>query len=579
MSQTPVQTAARNPWSGAKAFVALNPLIFVMLAVVAALGVMIVYPAMVLLSESLLDKDGAFTLAWYVEAYTEPRNFEAIANTLIIAGATSLFATVFGTFMAWAVVRTDMPLRRVIEGASLVPFISTPFIGALAWILLASPQTGLINQFTSHVLGFDGPLVNIYSLWGIVLVEALYEMPYVFLIVAGALRAMDPTLEEASLASGAGLARTTLKVTLPLALPAILGGGLLVFVLAAEQFGVPAVIGTPARIRVLTTSIWDTQSVYPPKYGLGASLCVTLLVISILGLWLQRRMLAAGSYTTIGGKGARPRRVSLGPLRWVVAGLCLAYLLLAVVLPYSTIFLSSIRTIWTETIEWSQFTIQNYHWILFEYPTTQRALFNSLMLATVGATVAILFCALISFLTQRTQLPGRKALDYLAMLPVAFPGIVLAVGLLHIWITPPLVLYGTIWILFIAYLTRYLPYGVRSTSATLVQIHPELEESSLSSGAGWFQTFRRVTLPLLKPGLVSGWILLFVSFSRELSASVLLYAPGTEVLSVAIYDLWGQGDFRPLSALAMIQITICFVMVAIVKRITRLDRDDGPMAG
>jgi iron(III) transport system permease protein len=557
----------------ARAYLAMNPLLFVQFAIVLLLCILIIYPAFLLFADSFLDKAGNLSLVWYVEAYTDPRNYQAILNTLIIAGGAALIATVFGTFMAWAVVRTDLPGWRIIEAASIVPFISTPFIGALAWILLASPQTGLINQLWRVVTGATEPLLNIYGVWGIVMVEALYEMPFVFLIVAGALRSMDPTLEEASLSSGAGIWKTTWRVTLPLVLPAILGGALLVFILAAEQFGVPAVLGTPARIRVLTTSIWETQSVFPPKYGLGASLCVTLLLIAMIGLWLQRRMLGTRSYTTVGGKGARPRRVSLGPLRWVVFGVCMSYLVLAVVLPFGTIFLSSIRTIWTQDFRWEQLTLENYHWVLIEYPITQRALFNSLYIAVVGATVCIIFCALVSFLSLRTRLPGRKALDYLSMLPMAFPGIVLAVGLLRAWISPPLVLYGTIWILFVAYITRYFPYGVRSTSATLLQIHPELEESSLISGASWFQTFRRVTLPLLKPGLVSGWILLFVSFTRELSASVLLYSPGNEVISVAIYDMWEQGDFRPLSALAFIQIAIALVMLALVKWITGVDRE------
>jgi iron(III) transport system permease protein len=565
--------ASPRGWARVSGYVALNPLILVQLAVIALLAILIIYPAVLLLEDSVLDEEGALSPVWYLEAYTNPRNYEAIVNTLVIATGTTLIATVFGTFMAWAVVRTDLPWRRVIEAASIVPFISTPFIGGLAWILLASPQTGLLNRFWSAVTGASAPLLDIYGLWGIVMVEALYEMPYVFLIVAGALSSMDPTLEEASLSSGAGLGRTTLRVTLPLVLPAILGGALLVFVLSAEQFGVPAVIGTPARIRVLTTSIWETQSVYPPKYGVGASLCVTLLLISMIGLWLQRRMIGLRSYATVGGKGARPRRMELGLLKWVVWSICLFYLLLAVVLPYATIFLSSIRTLWTRDFRWEQITLENYRWVLFDYPTTQRALFNSLFLAVVGATVAIIFCALISFLSLRTRLPGRKALDYLSMLPMAFPGIVLAVGLLRAWISPPLVLYGTIWILFIAYITRYLPYGVRSTTATLVQIHPELEESSLISGANWFQTFRRVTLPLLKPGIVSGWILLFVSFTRELSASVLLYSPGREVISVAIYDMWGQGDFRPLSALAFIQIAIALGMLALVKWVTQVDSE------
>jgi iron(III) transport system permease protein len=548
-----------------------DPLLYVQIGVILLLCILIVYPAVILLERSFRDDDGALSWVWYIQAYTSERNLAAIVNTIIVATGSAALAAVSGTLLAWAVVRTDMPGRRLIEMASIVPFISTSFIGALAWILLGSPETGLINQFW-RFLGNEAALIDIFSLEGIIFVIALYEMPFVFLMVGGALRSMDPALEEASLSSGAGLWRTTTRVTLPLVLPAILASSLLVFVLAAEQFGVPAVLGTPARIRVLTTSIVATNAFYPPQHGLGAALCVTLLVIALVGLWAQRRALADRSFTTVGGKGSQPRRIALGPFRWLLLGICCLYLLLAVVLPFSTIFLSSIRTLWTADFRWEQFTLANYHWILFEYPSTLRAIRNSLFLAVVGATVTILLCALISFLSLRTRLPGRNALDYLSMLPLGFPGVVLAYGLLQVWINPPLVLYGTIWILFIAYLTRYLPIGVRATSATLVQIHHELEESSLSCGASWFQTFKRITLPLLKPGIIAGWILLFIAFSRELSASILLYAPGTEVLSVVLYDLQQNGQFREISALAFIQIAASIVLVLLAKWLSGLDR-------
>jgi iron(III) transport system permease protein len=533
--------------------------------------VLIVYPAGILLNLSVRDGSGAFSLLWYIQAYTTARNYEAILNTLVIGGGAAVLASIAGTFLAWAVVRTDMPGRRVMEMASVVPFISTPFIGALAWILLGSPETGLVNQFWRYI-GGTGSLIQIYSIEGIIFVIALYEMPFVFLMVGGALRSMDPTLEEASLSSGAGLFATTLKVTLPLVLPAILASSLLVFVLAAEQFAVPAVLGSPARIRVLTTAIVETQYRYPPQHGLGASLCVTLLLIAMVGLWIQRRLLRGRSYTTVAGKSAHPRRVALGAFRWVVLAVCVAYLALAVLLPFLTLFLSSIRTFWTAEFEWDQLTLEHYRWILFDYPITQRAIFNSLFLGVVGATVTMVLCAVLSFLTLRTRLPGRKLLDYLTMVPLGFPGVVLAFGLLQAWIHPPLVLYGTIWILFIAYITRYLPIGVRATSATLVQIHPELEEASISCGANWFQTLKNITLPLLKPGILAGWALLFVAFTRELSASILLYSPGREVLSVAIYDLHQNGAFRPLSALAFLQIVISLVMLALAKWLARLDR-------
>jgi iron(III) transport system permease protein len=567
--RTPRRLITRPSWA--------TPLFAAHVAVILFLCLLIVYPALILLDQSVRTDDGTLTASWYVLAYTNLRNYEAILNTIIISAGTSVAAVVAGTFLAWAVVRTDMPGRRLVELASVVPFVSTPLVGALAWILLASPQTGLINQ-AWRFFGGGGALINAYSLPAIIFVQALYEAPVVFLLVAGALRQMNPALEEASLSAGAGVFRTTLRVTLPLVLPAILAGGLLVFILAAEQLAVPAVLGTPAKIRVLTTSIFEAQSVYPPRDGLAAALSVTLLVIALGGLWLYKRLLGLRSYTTVGGKGTAPRRIGLGRWRVPVLAVCLVYLACAVLLPIATIFVSSIRTIWTADFRLEQFTLANYYRVLFDYPAAQRAIVNSLFIAGVGATVTILLCAFIAVLSERIRLPGSKLLDALTMVPMGFPGIVLAVGLLHAWITPPFVLYGTIWILFVAYMTRYLPLGVRSVSAALKQIHPELEEGSLAAGASWFTTFRRITLPLLKPGIAAGWALLFVAFTRELSASILLYSPKLEVLSVVIYDMYQEGGFRALSALTMLQIVIAMAALALAKWLAGADGSEEAQA-
>jgi iron(III) transport system permease protein len=547
-----------------------EPLFLVHVAVILILCVLVLYPIGIILNQSIRDEDGALSWDSYALAYTNLRNYQAILNTLIIASGTALLAIGVGTFLAWAVVRTDMPGRNLVELASIIPFISTPLVGALAWILLASPQTGLINQAWRYIYG-AGSLIDIYSIWGIIFVEAVYETPLVFLLVSGALRSMDPTLEEAARSAGAGTLRTALRITLPLVLPAILAGGLLVFILAAEQFAVPAVLGTPGKIRVLTTGIFEAQSVYPARDGLAAALSGTLLVIALGGLWLHKRLLAGRSYVTVRGKSAQTRRVRLGAFRYVLLGICCLYLVLAVALPVSTIFLSSIRKIWTADFRWEQFTLDNYRVVLFSYPAAQRAIVNSLLLAVFGSLATILFCALISFLSLRRRYPGHKQLDVLAMIPSGFPGIVLAVGLLHAWISPPLVLYGTIWILYVAYLTRYLPVGVRAVSAAFMQIHPELEESSAMSGASWLQTFRYIVLPLLKPGLAAGWALLFVAYTRELSASILLYSPKLEVLSVVIYTMYQEGGFRTLSALTMLQVAIAVVVLVVAKFVTRLD--------
>ena len=562
-----VATPATTQWRS-RGHLLRDPLLYIQTFVVLLLGFLIVYPAFVLLELSFRDKAGDLSFIWYIQAYTSSRNLSAIVNTIIIATGSAVFATSFGTLLAWAVVRTDMPGRTMTGIATIIPFITSSFIGALAWILLGSPDVGLVNQFWLY-LGGSEPLINIYSIEGIIFVIALHEVPLVFLMVAGALRSMDPSLEEASLSSGAGRWRTAVQITLPLVLPAILAAALIIFVLAAEQFGVPAVLGTPARIRVLTTSIVTTQIYYPPQRGLGAALSVILLAIALIGLYMQRRVLKGRSFTTVSGKSAHPRRVTLGPFRWVLFSVCALYLMLSFVIPFAAIFLSSIRTIWTSDFRWEQFTLENYRWVFLEYPLTRRAIVNSLLLSVVGATATILFCALISFLSLRTRLPGRGLLDYLSMLPLGIPGTVLAFALLQVWINPPLVLYGTIWILFVAYLTRFLPLGVRSTSATLVQIHPELEEASLSSGANWFQTFKNVTLPLLKPGIIAGWVLLFLAFSRELSASVLLYSPGLEVVSVVMYDLQQNGQNREISALAVFQIVFSILVMLGARNVIR----------
>ncbi len=541
--------------------------------VILFLCILILYPVAILFNQSLRDDNGGWSLANYIETYTTLRSYRAIINTVIIGVSTALCSILIGTFLAWTVVCTDMPGRRVIELAAIIPFISSPLIGALAWILLASPNTGLINQAWFY-FGGKVPLINIYSVWAIVFVQTLYEAPIVFLMVAGALRTMNPTLEEASLGAGASIAATTLRVTLPLVAPSIVAGALLVFILAAEQFGVPALLGSPAKIRVLTTSIWEAQSTYPPRNGLAAALGGNLLVIAMAALWLHRKILGARSFITISGKSAQARRVALGWLRWWALAICTAYLILAVVLPVATIFLSSIRTIWTASFRWEQLTLAHYYEVLFNYQPARRAIVNSLFIAVVGATATILLCAFISFLSLRVRLPGSKFLDTLTSIPLGFPGIVLAVGMLQAWINPPIVLYGTIWILFIAYMTRYIPLGVRSVSATLAQIHPELEESSQASGANWATTFRKVTLPLLRPGIFAGWSLLFVAFTRELSASILLFSPNQEVLSVVIFDMYGEGRFRTLSALTTLQILISVGALAVAKLVSNVDRNE-----
>ena len=528
------------------------------------LAYLVLFPSVVLMLESVRDAGGKWTTAWYAQVYSTADNYQALINSLMVGAGSAAFATLLGTLLAWIVTRTDTPCRTLLEVAALVPFICPPFIGALAWTLLGSPNTGLLNQWARKLSGIER-LMNIYSLGGMVLVIGLYTAPFVLLIVGGALRSMDASMEEASMMAGAGQAATTVLVTLPMVAPAILAGAFLAFVLALEQFGVPAVLGLPARIPVLTTKIWTTISEYPPQYGQGAALCVVLLLLTVVGVLLQRQLLQRRRFTTVTGKGAHPRLVRLGGLRFLALGLGVVYLVAAMVLPMGVLILASFRSVWTQQLAWSQLTLGNYGYILVQYPLSRLAMTNSILLGAGGATLGILLAAIVSFLTLRARLPGHLALGQLAMLPLAFPGTVLAYGMLRAWIQPPLVLYGTMWILLAAYVGRYLPYGVQSTSSSLAQIHPELEESSLMSGASWLATFRFITIPLLRSGILAGWILLFVSFLRELSASVLLYTPKQVVLSVALFDLWASGDIGYLAALSVLMIAVAVAALAALR--------------
>jgi len=402
-------------------------------------------------------------------------------------------------------------------------------------------------------------------------VLGVYTAPFVILIVEGALKSMDTSLEESSMMAGGSIARTTFNITLPLVYPAIFSGGLLAFVMTLGNFGVPAVLGIPGKITLLTTKIWATQSAYPQDFNLGSALGAILLFFTVGGVYFQKKILEKKSFTTVMGKSSRVQVIDLGPWRYVTLAICLLYLLVSTILPIGVLLLSSLRTIWTQHFEWSQFTLENFNFVLFSYDLTQRGIKNSLLLSTLGATATIFFCAIVAFLAIKAKLPGRKYLEYLAMISIGFPGIVLGYGMVRAWINPPLVLYGTIWILLLGYFTRYLPYGYRSVSSTLIQVHPELEESSLMSGANWFTTFRKITIPLLKPGIIAGWILLFISFFRELNISILLYTPGNETIAVAMFDMWESGEFRHLSAVAIVIIVIAISMLLIVRKWSGVD--------
>jgi iron(III) transport system permease protein len=524
-------------------------------------GFLSLYPVVMLLFGSVRDaapgEAASFTWAAYRETYTDSSTYRVLLNSLVIAVVKTIFAVILGVFFAWVVTRTNTPYPRLLETLVTLPFFVPPILTAIAWAMLANPTVGIINKFFMLFFGLDRPLFNIYSYAGIIWHMTHYSAAFVFLLVVGAFRATDPALEEASRASGASGLKTFFRVTLPLMAPAIMGAGLLAFIRGLEAFESALFFGLPAKIFVFTTEIYAalTQRT-PADYPRAMALAALLMVITFTGVLIQRRIMAGKKYFTVTGKGYRPRPVDLGAWRWVTFGLCVAYFFVALVLPVSQLLLSSFFTIFG-LYDFKLLTLDNYRQA-FSDLLFWRALRNSLVLAAGGAVLCMLLSAVIAYIIFRTKFWGKGVLDFLSWVPWSVPGMVLALGLLwaYILLPGPIVLYGTIWILLIAYLTIGLPIGVRSMSGTIVQISEDLEESSRACGASWWQTFVKIYLALLRPGFTAGALLLFFIFLRELSASVLLYSPGNEVLSVTILKYWEAGRSEVVSVIALVMLGI-----------------------
>ena len=415
------------------------------------------------------------------------------------------------------------------------------------------------------VLGLPWLTFNIFSMTGLVIVTVMHTFPFVYLLAASALESVDASYEEAAQILGASKLRTAFSITAPLVAPAVLSGTLLAFVNAIALFGSQAIIGLPGRIVTLPTRIYALFD-YPPEYGLASALSLVFVILTVAALYLQRSFLAKRSYVTLGGKGSRPQLMELGIFRWVMLGFAVIIFIIAILAPYATLIAVSFSKSWGLEF-WKNLTFANYKFILFEYNVTQRAIVNSLMLATAAATIAVFLGVIMGWIDLRTRIPGRKVLDYASLIPLGLPGIVVAVALIQFWLAMPVALYGTLTILLLAYVGRYLPLGVRAANASLRQVDPSLEESAQILGATWTTTMREVTLPLIRPGLFAGWLLVFVPVIQELSASILLFSSSSITLAVAVYNLYETGYIEPVAALAMINMAIIGAAIWLAYRI------------
>ncbi|OGQ79260.1 MAG: hypothetical protein A3F90_02550 [Deltaproteobacteria bacterium RIFCSPLOWO2_12_FULL_60_19] len=510
------------------------------------------------------------SLANYARAYGSAGFWQATQNSFIFAACVSTLAFIVGSFLAWITERSNTPLRKLIFLLAVVRVIMPGILITISWVLLLSPEIGILNQIFQRLFDLASPPFNIYSLAGMIWVETVEVIPLAFLLMAGTFRSMDPNLEEASLTCRTGVFATFRRVTLPLALPSILSVYILLFLRVIDAFEVPAIIGMPAGIHVYSTKIYLTATSAPADHGLAGAYAMTLLLLSAFLVSLYIRLTGEGArFVTITGKAYRPRAFDLGSWKYAT---CVSSLLLV----FGTFGLAFFVIVWSSLLpfyqspSWESFALvglRNYH-ELWNYPFALNALKNSAILGLGSATVVMLLAALVSYIVVKTRLRGRALLDILAFSPIAIPGMTLALAVMWVYLVIPIPVYGTLWIIFLAYVTKYMDVSTRIMSASFKQLSNELEEASLVCRASWRRTFFVVLLPLLKPGFMAGWIWIIIHAFRELSIAMMLYYSGTEPISVAIFDLWEGGSYGVLAALGVVVFAIMSFLVTISKKIS-----------
>jgi iron(III) transport system permease protein len=538
----------------------------VLVVAAVTLMILVVLPLASLVLGSVTD-GGRPTLEHFREALQGRLYVQALWNSLVLGAWTAALSVAIGLPLAWAVSRTNVPGKRFLHLTAVVAYLTPPFLTAIAFVNLFSPNAGLVNRFVRDVLGVPGLTFNVFSMAGLVLVTVPHTFPFVYLLAASALESVDASMEESAQILGASRWRTAAAVTVPLVAPAVLSGALIAFVNAIALFGSQAIIGLPGRVFTLPTRIYALFD-YPPQYGLASALSLIFVAITVAALYLQRRYLARRSYVTLGGKGSRPQLVDLGGARFGVLSFGVLVFVVAVAAPYLTLLAVSVSKSWGLHF-WENLTLRHYRFVLLEYDVTRRAIVNSLGLAGAAATLAVLLGSLVGWVDLRTTVRGRKLLDYVSLIPLGLPGIVVAVAIIQFWLRTPLPIYGTLLIILLAYTARYVPLGVRAANAAFRQIDPSLEETARVTGAGWLRTFRSVTLPLARPGLFAGWLLVFVPALQELSASILLFSSESITLAVAVYNLYETGAREPVAALAIVTMVIITVAIVAATRVGR----------
>ncbi|TMG92017.1 MAG: iron ABC transporter permease [Betaproteobacteria bacterium] len=561
--------APRRPLvSRARSFDPTTPL---SLAFVLLLATLVLLPMFWLVVTSFRNDAGRFTLDQYRQFFTDASFLKPLVTTLWTSATVGVLCVAVAAPMGWLVARTDLPGKRLLRILILASFVTPPFLGAFAWVLLGGPNAGLINQWYYALFGLKAfeaaPLLNIFSAGGMVFVMMLYTFPYVFTFVANGLDPVPGELEEASALLGMPAWRTALDVTLPLVTPALLAGYLVAFLQSMTLFGTPAILALPAGIDTMTTKIWSLFQ-FPPRLGLAAAVSLPLLAITVVLLKAQSTIMGRRGYAVIGGKATATRLLRLGA--WKVPALALFAFVLgcSIVLPYGVLLRTAFVKNWSGPMGFENLTLENWRFVFLEFSQTRLALQNTFELGLAAATVGTVLVTVVAYLSVRRAVWGHRLLSFLATAPVAIPGIVLAVGLFLSYTHPPLVLYGTLAIIFLAYVTKELPVGYQQIGAALKAVHPELEDASRIFGATRLRALVDITGPLIRNGVVTTWILIFIGSIRELSATILLFTARTKTVSVTMFDLRESNDWGPIAVLSITMLAITFALVSLIDRFT-----------
>ena len=580
-SSTPPHTSAAYPVTSSRVARTRHPALPWLWSalLIAVLGFLVLYPTLMLLFGALTTANpviegvnlGDVSLSHFFTVATNPNVLAALGNSLVACGGGTLLAVVIGLSFAWVVVRTNTPWKGLIASTGMLPLFVPPLVAGVAWSILGSPKTGVLNMLIAKT-GIPWR-IDLYSMPGMIFVFGIYYAPYVYMFTAAALRNMDPSLEEAAEISGAGPTRTMATVTFPLILPAIISGMLLSFVVMLGIYGIPAVLGTPSNIPLLTTYIFALTAWSPPLYNTAAAVAVILMIVTGLLVYAQQRVLAGRSYTTVAGKAFRPRSLNLGPWRFLTLGLALAYLFIVVVLPSLALIVAAFRKFLfirdlTALVDMKQYGWQ--HFIkLFDNPLTLVSIYNSMKVGLITAVVGGVLAFAIGYTVTRSRAPARRIIDAITTIPVAIPGLVIGVAYLWAWIGLPGGLWGTLWILALAFVARFIPDTVKALSTSLMQIHRELEEAAWISGRGLVGTIVSIVLPLARPGVVAAATLLFILAIRELGSSLFLYSSGTMVMAVQLLGYYEGGNVGITAAFSLVQMVLLGVLITATNWLSR----------